>query len=342
VSEASGTRVEPLSLAVSVGALLVVLTIAVLTGPASIGSMGALRELADRLPLVQVDSGLTDQQAAILWQIRMPRIVLGVIVGSMLALAGTAYQGVFRNALADPYLLGVAAGAGLGATIVFAANASGGPLLPVGAFAGAVLAVAATYSLGRSAGGRSTATLILAGVAVAAFFTAAQTYMQQRSAIDLRALYGWILGRLATTGWSEVRVAAPYAVAAAAVIFSSRRMLDVLSLDDEEAASLGVSPPAVRRWVVLAATLGTAAVVAVSGLIAFVGIIVPHTVRLLVGTSYRRVVPLSAILGAAFLVGADVAARSLVSPAELPIGVVTAFLGAPFFLIVLRSNKRLA
>jgi cobalamin transport system permease protein len=314
---------------------------AVLTGPAHIDPWRAFEALMDRLPFATVHSGLTDQQANILWQIRLPRVVLGVVVGAMLALAGTAYQGVFRNSLADPYLLGVAAGAGLGATIVFAMNASGGPLLPLGAFAGAVLAVIATYSLGRSAGGRSTATLILAGVAVAAFFTAAQSYVQQRSTIDLRALYSWILGRLATTGWSEVRVALPYAAVAAVVIFLSRRMLDVLALDDEEAASLGVSPVVVRRWVVLAATLGTAAVVAVSGLIAFVGIIVPHTVRLLFGTSYRRVVPLSAILGAAFLVGADVAARSLISPAELPIGVVTAFLGAPFFLLVLRTNRRI-
>jgi iron complex transport system permease protein len=301
-----------------------------------------MREIVDRLPFLDVSSGLSDQQASIVWQIRLPRVALGALVGGTLAVAGAAYQGVFRNPLVDPYLLGVAAGAGLGATVVFAMSASGGPLLPIGAFAGAVVAVVATYALGRSAGGRSTATLVLAGVAMASFFTAAQSYVQQRSSADVRRLYGWILGRLSTTGWGDVALAAPYVAVSLVVIFLSRRLLDVLAVDDAEAAALGVSPPRVRRWVVAAATLGTAAVVAVSGLIAFVGIIVPHTIRLLAGTSYRRVIPLSLILGAAFLVAADVAARTMVSPAELPIGVVTAFLGAPFFLVVLRANRRVS
>jgi iron complex transport system permease protein len=242
--------------------------------------------------------------------------------------------------LADPFLLGVAAGAGLGATIAFSQNGGGGPLLPIAAFVGAVVAVAATYTLGRSTGGRSTVTLVVAGVAVTSFFTALQTYLQHRSEIDLRSLYSWLLGRLSTTGWSEVRTAAPYAIAAAVVILAHRRLLDVMALDDQETASLGVDPSRVRIWVVLAATLGTAAAVAVSGLIAFVGIIVPHTVRLLFGVSYRRVLPLSCIIGGAFLVGADVAARTVVAPGELPIGVVTAFFGAPFFLLVLRLNRK--
>ncbi|HEX9643929.1 MAG TPA: iron ABC transporter permease [Acidimicrobiia bacterium] len=324
------------------GALVGAAALGVLIGPADISPLAAMREIVDRLPFLDVSSGLSDQQASIVWQIRLPRVALGALVGGTLAVAGAAYQGVFRNPLVDPYLLGVAAGAGLGATVVFAMSASGGPLLPIGAFAGAVVAVVATYALGRSAGGRSTATLVLAGVAMASFFTAAQSYVQQRSSADVRRLYGWILGRLSTTGWGDVALAAPYVAVSLVVIFLSRRLLDVLAVDDAEAAALGVSPPRVRRWVVAAATLGTAAVVAVSGLIAFVGIIVPHTIRLLAGTSYRRVIPLSLILGAAFLVAADVAARTMVSPAELPIGVVTAFLGAPFFLVVLRANRRMS
>jgi iron complex transport system permease protein len=202
--------------------------------------------------------------------------------------------------------------------------------------------VGATYTLGRSVGGRSTVTLVVAGVAVTSFFTAVQTYLQHRSEVDLRSLYSWLLGRLSTTGWSEVRTAAPYAIASAVVILLHRRLLDVMALDDPETASLGVNPSRVRVWVVLAATLGTAAAVAVSGLIAFVGIIVPHTVRLLFGVSYRRVLPLSCLIGGAFLVAADVAARTAVAPAELPIGVVTAFVGAPFFLLVLRLNRKTA
>jgi iron complex transport system permease protein len=338
----SATRLTPTAVIVSLGALLGAVALGVLTGPADIAPAGALREILGHLPFVDLTSTLDEQQASIVWQIRLPRVALGALVGGTLAVAGAAYQGVFRNPLVDPYLLGVAAGAGLGATVVFAMSASGGPLLPIGAFAGAVVAVVATYALGRSAGGRSTATLVLAGVAMASFFTAAQSYVQQRSSADVRRLYGWILGRLSTTGWGDVALAAPYVAVSLVVIFLSRRRLDVLTVDDAEAAALGVSPPRVRRWVVAAATLGTAAVVAVSGLIAFVGIIVPHTIRLLAGTSYRRVIPLSLILGAAFLVAADVAARTMVAPAELPIGVVTAFLGAPFFLVVLRANRRVS
>ena len=338
----SATRLTPTALLAALGALVGAAALGVLIGPADISPLAAMREIVDRLPFLDVSSGLSDQQASIVWQIRLPRVALGALVGGTLAVAGAAYQGVFRNPLVDPYLLGVAAGAGLGATVVFAMSASGGPLLPIGAFAGAVVAVVATYALGRSAGGRSTATLVLAGVAMASFFTAAQSYVQQRSSADVRRLYGWILGRLSTTGWGDVALAAPYVAVSLVVIFLSRRLLDVLAVDDAEAAALGVSPPRVRRWVVAAATLGTAAVVAVSGLIAFVGIIVPHTIRLLAGTSYRRVIPLSLILGAAFLVAADVAARTMVSPAELPIGVVTAFLGAPFFLVVLRANRRMS
>jgi len=322
------------------GLLLAAVMLGILVGPVPISPRGAIVEIIGRLPGLELESGLTVRQADILWQIRFPRVVLGVLVGATLALAGAAYQGVFRNALADPFLLGVAAGAGLGATVAFAQKAGSGPFLPVAAFVGAVLAVGATYLLGRSVGGRSTVTLVVAGVAVTSFFTAVQTYLQQRSEIDLRSLYSWLLGRLSTTGWSEVRTAAPYAIVSGVVILLHRRLLDVMALDDQETASLGVDPSRVRVWVVLAATLGTAAAVAVSGLIAFVGIIVPHTVRLLFGVSYRSVLPLSCLLGGAFLVAADVAARTVVAPGELPIGVVTAFVGAPFFLLVLRLNRK--
>lgn len=334
------TRLRPLVLILAAALLLAAVLLGILVGPVSIPPGGAILELVGRLPGVELSSGLTVREADILWQIRFPRVVLGALVGATLALAGAAYQGVFRNALADPFLLGVAAGAGLGATIAFSQNGSGGPFLPIAAFIGAVLAVGATYTLGRSVGGRSTVTLVVAGVAVTSFFTAIQTYLQHRSEIDLRSLYSWLLGRLSTSGWSEVKTAAPYAIAAGVVILLHRRLLDVMALDDQETASLGVNPSRVRVWVVLAATLGTAAAVAVSGLIAFVGIIVPHTVRLLFGVSYRRVLPLSCVIGGAFLVAADVAARTVVAPGELPIGVVTAFVGAPFFLLVLRLNRK--
>ena len=318
--------------------------LAVLVGPVRLDPAGVLAELAGRLPLVEVHGGLPDRDAAILWQLRLPRVVLGALVGAMLALAGAAYQGVFRNPLADPYLLGAAAGAGLGATlaIAYGPDTSSWPvgLLPLAAFTGAVAGVAAAYALGRSGGGRTTTTLVLAGVAVASFLTAIQTFVQQREDDTLREVYGWILGRLSTAGWKEVVLILPYTLLSAAVIVACRRLLDVLAVGDDEAASLGVRAARVRLVVVAAATLGTAAAVAVSGLIGFVGIIVPHTVRLIAGSSYRLVVPLCLLLGAAFMILADLVARTVMAPGELPIGVVTAFFGAPFFAVVLRATRR--
>jgi iron complex transport system permease protein len=313
-------------------------------GPVRLAVGPALAEIADRLPGIDVTSGLTEQQSAILWQLRIPRVVLAGLVGATLALAGAAYQGVFRNPLADPYLLGVAAGAGLGATIAIALipRSPDWPVdpLPLAAFAGALLGVAMTYVLGRAGRGRTTATLILAGVATASFLTAIQTYVQQREDETVRQVYTWILGQLTTASWREVTLVLPYLVVCGTVILLHRRLLDVLSVGDEEAASLGVETQRVRLLIVIAASLGTAAAVAVSGLIGFVGVIVPHAVRLIFGASYRLVIPLSILFGAAFLCLADLLARTLASPAEIPIGVITAFFGAPFFIVVLRTSRR--
>jgi iron complex transport system permease protein len=317
---------------------------AVLVGPVRLDPGAVLVELAGRLPGIDTSSGLSEQEAAILWQLRLPRVVLGGLVGAMLALAGAAYQGVFRNPMADPYLLGAAAGAGLGATlaIAYGPDTSGWPvdLLPLAAFAGAVAGVVAAYGLGRSGAARTTTSLILSGVAVAAFLTAIQTYVQQRESETLREVYGWILGRLTTAGWREVALIVPYALVSTTAILLHGRLIDVLAVGDDEASSLGVRAARVRLVVVAAATLATAAAVAVSGLIGFVGIIVPHTIRLLAGSSHRLLAPLSLVAGAAFLILADLAARTVMAPAELPIGVVTAIVGAPFFALVLRGARQ--
>lgn len=315
---------------------------AVLVGPAGLPARGVVLELVDRLPLVGVDSGLTEQQAAVLWQLRVPRVALGAMVGASLAAAGAAYQGVFRNPLADPYLLGVAAGAGLGATLAIIAGVSGtSPVLPLAAFSGAAVAVVVTYALARLGGSlRTTATLILAGVAVASFLTAAQTFAQQLASDTVREVFAWILGRLSTSGWSEVSLVAPFLALALALLLAHRRHLDVLAVGETEAAALGMHVSRVRFWIVLAATLATASAVSVAGLIGFVGIIVPHTVRLMVGSSYRAILPLSLLGGAAFMLFADIIARTVLAPSELPIGVITAFVGAPFFAVILARSGR--
>ena len=321
------------------------LALGIAVGPVSIGLRATAMEVVNRLPGVSLRSGLDERSRAILWSLRAPRVVLGALVGATLGLSGAAYQGVFRNPLADPYLLGAASGAGLGATLAIAYRPALTDVpvasVPVAAFAGALMGVTCAYVLGRTAvGGRSPSSLILAGVAVASFFTAVQTYVLQSNSDTLREVYDWILGRLTTSSWNDVLLLLPYSVLAGGVVLAHRRLLDVLRVGDDEARTLGVDVARLRLIVVVAASLATAAAVAVSGLIAFVGIIVPHAIRLTAGASYRLVLPLSVLFGAALLVLADIAARTVVAPAEVPIGVVTAFLGAPFFGVVLWTSRR--
>jgi ABC-type Fe3+-siderophore transport system permease subunit len=303
--------------------------------------------LLDRLlsPLgVDVPGGLEGTQAAVLLELRLPRVLLAALVGAGLAVSGAAYQGVFRNPLADPYLLGAAAGAGLGATLVIAYSPvqSLGPvgIVPLAAFAGALIGVGCALALGTAAGGSHTATLLLAGIAVAAFLAAAQTLVQQQNTEDLREVYGWLLGQLGRSQWSDVVLVLPYLGLACTVLLVCGRALDVLAVGDDEARSLGVHPGRLRLLVVLAASLATASAVAVSGLIGFVGLVVPHIVRRLIGGSHARVLPMSLLVGGAFLVLADLVARVVLAPAELPIGVVTAFVGAPFFAGLLWAGAR--
>jgi iron complex transport system permease protein len=344
-SSIAATKLRPRWLIAAGGCLIGAIVLALLVGPIGLPTTGVLREIANKLPFVDLKSGLSEQQTAILWQLRAPRVVLGGLVGAALALAGAAYQGVFRNPLADPYLLGSAAGAGLGATLAigYLPDVSW-PVdpVPLAAFIGALFGVAVTYGLGRGGSrARTASTLILAGVAMASFLTAIQTYLQQRQSDTLRQVYNWILGQLTTSSWDEVWLVLPYLIVSAGVILLYRRLLDVMSVGDEEADALGVSAERIRLVIVVAASLGTAAAVAVSGLIGFVGIIVPHAIRLLFGTSYRLVLPLSILLGGAFMILTDLAARTAVAPAEIPIGVITAFIGAPFFLFVLRRSRRI-
>ncbi|RLE22054.1 MAG: iron ABC transporter permease, partial [Actinobacteria bacterium] len=289
--------------------------------------------------------GVSDAEWNIVWRIRMPRVVLGGLVGGMLSIAGASYQGVFRNPLVDPYLLGAAAGAGLGATLALTSGrdiTTGLPIdiVPMAAFIVALLTVSVTYAVGASFGGtRSGVTLILAGVAVVSFATALQTLILQRNLELVREVFQWILGRLSGATWADVRLILPYVVVSCIVLMLHRRHLDVFRVGDIEATTLGVSVARTRLVIVIAATLGTAAVVSVSGLIGFVGLVVPHVVRLVAGSGYRRLLPLSLMFGAAFLILADVIGRTISSPAETPIGVVTALIGAPFFIYLLRTRK---
>jgi iron complex transport system permease protein len=280
--------------------------------------------------------GLDATEWSIVSQWRAPRVVLGLIAGASLAVAGAGYQAVFRNPLADPYLLGAAAGAGLGATVLFVlVPAAPTWAVPVAAFAGAIVAVTIAGFGGRRRGALG---LILAGIAISAFISALQTFFLITNTPRIAEVYSWLIGRLSTAGWVEPLVVLFYVLPAVGLLVAMRRRMDLFHLDDAELHSLGVNPDRTRLLVLGAATLATAAVVAAVGLIGFVGLIIPHASRRLVGGSYGRIVPVSAAMGAVFLVAADTFARTAFAPAELPVGVVTALAGAPAFVYLLNKT----
>ena len=289
--------------------------------------------------LLHLPGSLSGSDRTLLLDIRLPRVLLAILVGGALATSGAVYQSVFRNPLADPYLLGAAAGAGLGATLAFTAmHGRAYGFLPLCAFVGGVLAVLTSFFIS----GKFFAdpnTLLLSGIAVGSFATAIQTYLQQRNSQALRPVYSWILGELTAASWSVISWSAIYILFSITTLVVISRKLDGLMLSDEEAFSLGINPRKLRVIAVAAATLATATAVSASGLIGFVGIVVPHLVRGLTHRVTNRSLAAIACAGASFLVLADLGARTLLSPAELPIGVITAFVGAPFFLFVLRNRR---
>lgn len=312
--------------------LLFVSTLAISFGPIHLGFVDIVKTLLGA-------GGLSGQDRTVLIDLRLPRMILAALVGAALATSGAVYQTVFRNPLADPYLLGAASGAGLGATI--AITNSGGNIygwLPIFSFVGATLAVMTSFFISGKFFAEPN-TLLLSGIAVGSFATAVQTYLQQRHSNALRPVYNWILGELTVANWSIVSWSSIYILSSILVLVTISKKLDGLLLSDEESFSLGIDPNKLRMIAVAAATLATATAVSASGLIGFVGIVVPHLVRGVTHRVTNRSLATIALVGAAFLVLADLGARTILSPAELPIGVITAFVGAPFFLFVLRTRR---
>ncbi len=331
--------------ALAAGATFAVAVFAVSWGTVHIPPQTTLGILLNHLPFV--DTGAHNPtRSAIVWDVRVPRVVLAGLVGAALAYAGAAYQGVFRNPLAEPYLIGVAAGASVGATLIiispfFVAAGLLSPLPPA-AFAGALIAVALAYSLARIGRTVPTTALILSGVAVSSVGTSIVTYLMLTYSERTISILGWLLGDFNTASWTKTAIALPYVAVGGALILPYARLLNVMQLDEDQARQLGVNVERVKLVVLGLASLATAAAVAVSGLIGFVGLIVPHTVRMIWGPDYRRLLPLSAFFGASFLILADTVARSADGGREIPIGIVTAVVGAPFFLYLLRRQQRRA
>ncbi len=322
-------------------AAIVVLSVAI--GSVYIPPGTTLRIALAQLPFVRITADWPDTYATIVLQIRLPRVALVGLTGAALACSGTAYQGLFRNPLADPYLIGVASGAGLGAVGAMLLRAAlpvlGVWLVPVGAFAGALATVALVYGLGHTGAASPITALLLAGAAVGALATAGSTFLLLRMGNQAVRVLAFLMGGYGSAGWSGVLAVAPFTLLGFALLYLYARPLNLLLFDAEQARQLGVDVERVTLIVVVAATLTTAAAVAFSGLIGFVGLIVPHTARLLVGADHRRLLPLATLGGAGFLLLADLLARTLIAPEELPLGVITALVGAPFFLWLLRRAR---
>jgi iron complex transport system permease protein len=326
----------------SAGALLVLAVLAVGVGPVPISIGEALAIAGRRLGL---DLGsFTDQQAMVLEAIRLPRVLLGVLVGAGLAVSGAALQGVFRNPLVDPGLIGVSSGAALGAAVGLVLGPRFGlpaALGPLAAFLGGCAATLLVAQVARAKSEDSSAVLVLVGIAVNALAGASIGILTFLSTdAQLRNFTFWSFGSLANATWQSLAIVTPPIALAVFCLARLARPLDAMLLGESEAGHLGHDVRRVRLVAILASALGVGAAVAVSGLIGFVGLVVPHIARLMLGSRHALVLPLSGVLGGALIVASDLAARTTVAPAELPIGVVTALAGAPFFLFLIFRERR--
>jgi len=283
-------------------------------------------------------------QRSIIMDTRLPRIILAALVGAALAVAGAAMQGVFRNPMASPYVLGISAGAAFGASLAIVTGISwlsGQLAVPSMAFLFCFLTLFLVYSISRTKGGFvPVETLLLAGIAVGAFFNALVSLMKYFAGEELSAIVFWMMGGLWQARWEDVAISLPMIVLGSAILWLMSRDLNTMMVGEEHALHLGLNVNGVRLIILLAASLVTAAAVAVSGIIGFVGLVVPHVVRLLVGPDHRILIPVSLLGGAIFMVWMDTLARTIILPAELPVGIITALLGAPFFVYLIISRRR--
>jgi len=324
--------------------LVAVMILATAVGSVKIPFLTTSSILVSRLPLVEMTPTWASTLETIVFDIRLPKVMLAGLVGAGLATAGATYQGLFRNPLADPYLIGVAQGAALGAVIGFLLPTQWHSLefgiIPLLAFTGALVSTAIVYLLARVGKTLPVTTLILAGVALGALLASIVSYLIISSAEEIHGIMFWLMGSFALSQWAEVIIVLPCVLLGVAVLLVYARPLNLMQLDEEQAQQLGVNVERLKLILLAAATLITAAAVSFVGIIGFVGIIIPHAVRLIWGADHRFLLPLSVLTGAIFLILADLVARTALAPTEIPIGVITAICGAPFFLYLLRRRKK--
>jgi len=332
-------------LLVLVGLLAAACLLAVGLGTVWIPPRTTLHLIGWKLGLMEAPGGVPPSTAVILFELRIPRVLLGVLVGSALAAAGALFQALFRNPMADPAIIGVSSGAALGAIVAILLGggvALGGLAVPAAGFAGALAVAVVVYRLGRIGPSVQVGTLLLAGIAVAAVVSAVISLIMSFSGEQVRSIYFWLLGGLAGRGWDSLGAAAVLVTLGLALSLFGVRDLNAMALGEERAGQLGVEVERFKRRTLAAGSLLAAAAVSVAGVIGFVGLMTPHILRLVLGADHRRLLPAVVVGGAAFMVLADLAARTLLAPEEIPVGALTALLGGPFFLYLLRRERTAA
>jgi iron complex transport system permease protein len=337
----------PVVFGVLAGALVLTVVLGATFGSVAIAPLTLVEMTLNRLGLAHFAVTWPPQDEVIFFDLRLPRVLGAALVGLALATAGALFQGLLRNPLADPYVVGTSGGASLGAVsgmlVAGSFSVLGFGLVPLAAFVGALAAMALIYQLARVGGRTPVVTLLLAGFAVSVILSYTVSFLlivDDRLQLNLPRIYAWLLGGVSVSAWSQLAVVGPVIVVAAVAAHGLGRSLNAFSLGEEMAGRLGVAVERDKLLIVVVGSLLTAAAVTVSGLIGFVGLVVPHVVRLLGGPDHRVLVPASALAGATFLVAADLLSRTVIAPAELPVGIITAFLGGPYFLYLLRTARR--
>jgi iron complex transport system permease protein len=341
--------------------LILVVVVATAIGPANIPvdkvALIILSDIVSKTPFlsgqVHITKTWTDGEAGIIMLVRLPRVILALLVGAVLAVAGVAAQAIFKNPMADPYILGVSSGAAFGAALIITFGiynlALTIPLgilsikfgaIQIGALAGGLIATFLVFNIARVGGKLPIETVILSGIAVSAFFSALTSFLMYVGGHSLSQVIYWVMGALWSADWNGIWLMLPMALIGSAIIFAFSRDLNMLLLGDDAAAHLGTNVPLIKAGILALMSLITAAAVSVSGIIGFVGLIIPHMMRLVVGPDHRILIPSSILVGAMFLTAADTFSRMIIQPTEIPVGIVTALIGAPFFVYLLSKKKK--
>jgi iron complex transport system permease protein len=338
-----GTKWRPVTIYILLFIILILVAFGALTvGSANLDFEKVLKIITGTLGLTR-PGGYTTLEQKIIIDLRLPRIILAALVGGALSIAGVVFQGLFRNPMADPYIIGTSSGAALGAAVGFVTgldiqflNLS---VVPALAFAGAIGTTIVVYNLARVGPKRSMMVLLLVGIAFSSLLSSITSAIMILRRDETHNIISWMIGGFTASRWEHVQAILPYLIVGMALLLAFSRDLDLMLLGEEKAHQLGVNIHRLQRILTLAASLLVAAAVSFSGIIAFVGLVIPHMVRLLIGPNHKQLLPTATLTGAIFLLIADTVARMILSPLELPVGIITAFLGAPFFIYLLRRNK---